>query len=157
MTGHTKGLGNVLYDYLKEQGHEVVGVSRTTGHDLKDDSTIEHIIKEAEHYDVFINNTFQFSRQLELVKALRGKTRIVSFGSIASMFSKNVEWNIYGRYKKELEDYHREQSSHGAKDILLINITETTIENHSQSIIKMLDYWLENPSLTFVEFNNDIL
>jgi nucleoside-diphosphate-sugar epimerase len=157
MTGHTKGLGNILYKYLTEQGHEVVGVSRTTGHDLKDDETVEYIIKEAENYDVFINNTFQFNRQLELVKALRGKTRIVSFGSIASMFSKNVEWNIYGQYKKELEDYHREQSSCGAKDILLINITETTIEKHSQSIIKMLEYWVENPSLTFVEFNNDIM
>jgi len=156
MTGHTQGLGKTLYDYFSKE-NEVVGISRSTGHDLKNQNTIDYIISEAENYDIFINNTFQFEKQLELVKALRGKTRIVSFGSIASIFSQNVEWNIYGKYKKDLEDYHRQQSSGGAKDILLINITEATIEKSSDDIIKLMELWIESPVITFAEFSNDIM
>lgn len=156
MTGHTTGLGKILYEHFSKE-HEVVGVSRSTGHNLKEQSTIDYIVSEAEKYDIFINNTFQFERQLELVQALRGKTRVVSFGSIASMFSKNVEWNIYGKFKKDLEDYHRQQSSGGANDILLINITEATIEKSSQSIIDTIELWFKTPVITFVEFNNDIM
>jgi len=157
MTGHTKGLGKFMHDYFVSNGHEVEGISRSNGYDLKNQETINYIIASADNFDLFINNTYQFERQLELVKALQNKIPIVSFGSIASLFSKNVEWNIYGKYKKELEDYHRELSSAGNKNILLINITESTIENHPQSIISTIEHWLENPNITLVEFNNDLM
>lgn len=154
MTGHTKGLGKIIHDYFTSNGHEVKGISRSNGYDLKKQETVGHIIATADNFDLFINNTYQFERQLELVKALQNKISIVSVGSIASLFSKNVEWNIYGKYKKELEDYHRKASSAGNKNILLINITESTIENNSQSIISTIEHWLENPNITLVEFNN---
>jgi hypothetical protein len=157
MTGHTKGLGKDLYDYFSEKGYEVTGISRTTGYDLKEQETIDYIVNEAHNYDIFINNTYQFEKQLDLVKLLRGKTRIVSFGSIASMFSKNVEWNIYGKYKRDLEEYHREAISGGANDILLLSITEATIEKHFDAIKDVIDYWIERPIFGFIEFNNDIM
>ena len=34
ITGHTKGLGHAFFKLFKSQGHEVVGFSRSNGHDI---------------------------------------------------------------------------------------------------------------------------
>lgn len=70
ITGHTSGIGQALYTHLKEQGHEVLGFSRSTGHDLGETATISHIIEASMNCDVFINNAYYDWTQVDLMFAI---------------------------------------------------------------------------------------
>ena len=154
MTGHTSGLGENLFK-LFSQEHKIIGFSRPE-YDLTCINDQKKLIEKATKADLFINNTFLFDNQLNFVKKLQGKTKIVTIGSIASKFSKNVEWNIYGKYKKDLEDYHRLESAKGHDNIVLINITSQTIESNINSLVAFINFWIDNPCITFIEFANNV-
>ena len=70
ITGHTSGIGLALYNYYTKMGNEVIGFSRTNGYDLKDDSTISKIIKEASNCDIFFNNAYYELAQVKLLYGL---------------------------------------------------------------------------------------
>lgn len=64
MTGHTGGIGKCIYDNLsKIAGCEVVGFSRSTGHNIADAESIQLIAEEG--CDVFINNAFNYANENE--------------------------------------------------------------------------------------------
>jgi NADP-dependent 3-hydroxy acid dehydrogenase YdfG len=70
ITGHTSGIGQALYTYLKEHGHDVRGFSRSTGHDLGETATISRLIEETADCDVFINNAYYDWTQVDLMFAM---------------------------------------------------------------------------------------
>ena len=63
ITGHTQGIGQQLYYHWKEQEHEVVGLSRSTGHDFE--VHLKEIKQEIQSADLFVNNENIGNSQLQ--------------------------------------------------------------------------------------------
>jgi short-subunit dehydrogenase len=57
ITGHSKGIGAALFELLSKD-HEVMGFSRTTGHDLADRGSYAKAWAEIRLADIVINNAY---------------------------------------------------------------------------------------------------
>ena len=64
ITGGTAGIGQALGDLYKQQGHEVLRLSRRTGHNIR---AIPKVADSIEPCDVFINNAQVGFAQTELL------------------------------------------------------------------------------------------
>jgi len=64
ITGHSKGIGKAIYDLLKLQGHDVIGLSRSNNFDINDICLTDHL----HGVDVFINNAYVSRHQSRLLK-----------------------------------------------------------------------------------------
>jgi len=58
ITGHSKGIGNKIYESLLKEGHTVKGFSRTNGWDLTILKNRNDFINELADFDCFINNAY---------------------------------------------------------------------------------------------------
>lgn len=56
ITGHKRGIGKGCYDLFTADGHEVIGLSKTDGFDIRDPNIRKEIIEQSLDADVFINN-----------------------------------------------------------------------------------------------------
>jgi NAD(P)-dependent dehydrogenase (short-subunit alcohol dehydrogenase family) len=70
ITGHTGGIGRAFFKILKSRGHNVVGISRREGENIR---RIEHTANLIESCDFFINNAQSMYAQTELLYAVWGK------------------------------------------------------------------------------------
>jgi short-subunit dehydrogenase len=57
ITGHSKGIGAALFEILSRD-HEVMGFSRTNGHDLADRGSYAQAWQEMKQADIVINNAY---------------------------------------------------------------------------------------------------
>jgi NADP-dependent 3-hydroxy acid dehydrogenase YdfG len=64
ITGHKKGIGKAFADQLSDRGHEIVGISRSDGENIR--RTV-HTASIIEPCDLFINNAISFYAQTELL------------------------------------------------------------------------------------------
>ena len=64
ITGGTAGIGQALGDLYEQQGHEVVRLSRRTGHNIR---IIPRTADAIEPCDIFINNAQVGFAQTELL------------------------------------------------------------------------------------------
>ena len=64
ITGHTSGIGKALSEQYQSQGHDIVGISRRQGHNIK---VIPKICDLIEPCDVFVNNAQAGFAQTELL------------------------------------------------------------------------------------------
>lgn len=55
ISGHSKGLGFEFHKRYTEMGYVVSGFSRSNGYDLRDWSSMQKMITEIQHYDIFIS------------------------------------------------------------------------------------------------------
>lgn len=55
VTGHTRGLGQMIHQLLQQRGHTVLGFSLSSGHDLRDWSQRNAMIDLVRDYDWFVN------------------------------------------------------------------------------------------------------
>jgi hypothetical protein len=67
ITGHTAGIGQALARMYTEQGHEVVGLSRRNGYNIRN---ISKLLPMIEPCDIFINNAQVGFAQTELLFAV---------------------------------------------------------------------------------------
>jgi len=67
ITGHTNGIGKSLANYFEQQGHTVVGFSRSNGFDISDAAVRKQIIDSLATCDVFINNAYVVDAQCQLL------------------------------------------------------------------------------------------
>ena len=67
ITGHTSGIGKAIYDGI---GHEVVGFSRDTGHNINDIFHRMKIVDSVADCDVFINNAHDRFNQVNMLNEL---------------------------------------------------------------------------------------
>jgi len=70
ITGHTAGIGQAFTKILESRGHEIVGISRRTGENIR---RIEHVANMIEPCDMFINNAQTAYAQTELLYAVWGR------------------------------------------------------------------------------------
>lgn len=71
LTGHTYGFGKYIADQLIADGHSIVGISRSTGFDLTNNSDIARAVKGMSECDIIINNSSAGHRQSFLLEQLR--------------------------------------------------------------------------------------
>jgi nucleoside-diphosphate-sugar epimerase len=64
ITGHTAGIGKSFSQSLAARGHEIVGISRSEGENIR---RIEHTASLIEPCDLFINNAQSMFAQTELL------------------------------------------------------------------------------------------
>jgi len=106
VTGHTSGIGRGLYDYFKNQGHEVHGFSRSNGYTLPDaESSILDTVRD---FDIFVNNALPVTSQISLLKKLwesweNADKKIIVIGSIACHLPFAYKSETYQQQKKELD------------------------------------------------------
>jgi len=67
ITGHTAGIGQSFTKILESRGHEIVGISRRTGENIR---RIEHVAKIIQPCDMLINNAQTAYAQTELLYAV---------------------------------------------------------------------------------------
>lgn len=67
VTGHSAGIGQALAKILSARGHEIVGLSRRNGHNIR---VIDKITNLVEPCDLFINNAQVGYAQTELLYAV---------------------------------------------------------------------------------------
>ena len=70
ITGHTAGIGQAFTKILESRGHEIVGISRRTGDNIR---RMEHTANLIEPCDMFINNAQTLYAQTELLYAVWSK------------------------------------------------------------------------------------
>ena len=68
ITGHTSGIGLALYNKFIEENYNVLGFSKKTGHDISLESTRQSILDQIQNCDIFVNNAWHITGQLELLK-----------------------------------------------------------------------------------------
>lgn len=66
ITGHSKGLGQALFESLAIE-HDVVGFSRTNGYDIKSPFDRKKIVKESKDLDVFVNLVHNYFHQTDML------------------------------------------------------------------------------------------
>jgi|TARA_B100000902_G_scaffold71201_1_gene76742 NAD(P)-dependent dehydrogenase (short-subunit alcohol dehydrogenase family) len=64
ITGHKKGIGQEFAKRLAQQGHDIVGISRSDGENIR---RVAHTASLIEPCDMFINNAISFYAQTELL------------------------------------------------------------------------------------------
>lgn len=67
ITGHTAGIGQALAKIYSEKGHEIIGLSRRNGYNIRSINKVVSMIKPC---DVFINNAQVGFAQTELLFAV---------------------------------------------------------------------------------------
>jgi hypothetical protein len=67
ITGHTAGIGQAFTKILESRGHEIVGISRRLGENIR---RIEHTANLIQSCDMFINNAQTQYAQTELLYAV---------------------------------------------------------------------------------------
>lgn len=107
ITGHTRGFGKYMFRHLFEDGHEVLGFSKSTGYDITNKKHRESIIEQAEEFDIFINCAQARFAQTELLYNLfdkwdTQKKMIINIGSNARDFTNKNQPYKYGVQKLAL-------------------------------------------------------
>lgn len=87
ITGHTSGVGRALAELMFTRGWDVIGLSRTTGYDIRQPQPIVEAARDA---DVFVNNAHHGFAQVELTYQMAGAwsahpdKRILVMGSVSA-------------------------------------------------------------------------
>lgn len=108
ITGHSRGLGKAIYELLLEQGHEVIGMSRSNGFNISTDKGLIEIIEQTIDCDVFINNAYSGMRQMDALNRLwaywkRDKTKtIVNISSVSKYPGLSGNQSGYSAHKAAL-------------------------------------------------------
>ena len=141
ITGDTRGIGKVFKDHFKLKGWAVVGFNRSTG--------LDHVVQEAVGCDLFINNAYADGRQLDFLNQLYSSVdKMIVCGSVAAFYpDKNL--SVYSHHKKLLVERVREIAR---SNVLMLHLSAKGY-NDPNTLLKIIDLWLENPCITEVGFD----
>ena len=167
ITGHTRGVGQAIYDKFKEIScREIVGMSRSNGYDI--DADFDKIVAEASGCELFINNAYRDSQQLKLVEALKDKVdMMVVMGSVSRFYPELIPTQ-YVHDKQALAEACR-LISLNPSGIPLLHldlgfIEGTTVEDNDPSafvsdyttpkndIVDTIIFWAQKPTIRQIEF-----
>ncbi len=154
ITGHTRGLGLAFYNHFK-YSNDVIGLSRSTGHDINQPDTLVPIIESC---DLFINNAYCEQQQSKLIELTT--VPIISCGSMGADFARSG--NPYYINKRHLEDTHKRIRR--TTDRLMLLLKMGYLQNYADKspimyseILSAVDWWLVSPRVTMIEFENHCL
>lgn len=155
ITGHTKNLGHEVYKFFENQGHTVLGFSRTNNYTLPD--AIDNIVEQASECDLFFNNAYCDIAQSTFIEKLYDKVPIITSGSIGSYFAYLP--NQYYKNKHHVYETHTKCKRLTENPMLLLQIGY--LPNYPekfpvtyQVIIDSITFWLKNPRISMMEFSH---
>ena len=104
ITGHSKGIGKACADLFESEGHEIIGLSRSSGFDIKQ---VNMCAMKIVPCDMFINNAYLGTSQSQLFEIVcnhwRGEYKtIVNIGS-RSQYDHNRSGSMYSADKVHLK------------------------------------------------------
>ena len=97
LTGHTSGLGSVMFDVLTNKNYKVIGFSKSSGCDIRDYSQSGSMIEQVKDFDWFINCAHPDYCQSQILYRLiaNGFTgKILNIGS--PVVHQNPNWTDVG-------------------------------------------------------------
>ena len=107
ITGHSAGIGQALTKIYTEQGHEVVGLSRRNGYNIR---SLPKVVSMIEPCDMFINNAQVGYAQTELLfevwRRWKGQQKYIvniSTQMTDMLLPPKEEWDEYIIQKKAME------------------------------------------------------
>jgi nucleoside-diphosphate-sugar epimerase len=114
ITGHSKGIGKALADIFCNNGHTVLGFSRSNGFDISESSNRASIIKDSQDVDIFINNAYHPTGQLELLKEIIEQWKhsnkiIINIGSKCTMYPTENPNPLIEQYQIEYKNAKQQQ------------------------------------------------
>ena len=150
IVGHTKGLGQKLYQYFLQQGHDVVG--------FNSQDSLDNIIEQSMGCDLFINNAYSDDNiQLTLLHTLKDKVKkLIVCGSIVTDCPDPTD-PIYTLNKNRLEEGFMNLAINkipSRADMLLLKLTSSSFKDF-ETIKNSIMFWFDNPSVIVLTFNID--
>ena len=126
ITGHSAGIGQALAKQYEKSGHEIIGLSRRNGYNIRN---LPKVSNQIESCDMFINNAQVGFAQTELFWEVwtrwRGQQKTIvniSTKMTASKLAPREEWDQYLIQKKALELAHYQCLQRDEKPkLILIN------------------------------------
>jgi nucleoside-diphosphate-sugar epimerase len=107
ITGHSAGIGQALAEIFETQGHEIIGLSRRNGYNIR---SLPKVAGMIEPCDMFINNAQVGFAQTELLfdvwRRWRGQQKyIINIGTAMTdmLLPPKEEWDEYIIQKKSLD------------------------------------------------------
>lgn len=149
LTGHTKGLGQSLFERLKNFYPQVTGFARSNGFDIKNPLQRKLIIKAVQDHDVFVNLVHNYYHQsdllFELHRSWQGQNKIII--NVSSAVVKNDEWalNDYAMMEYKVQKMNLENLSiHLTKmnllpKIIIYTISELNIKTDTTNILNIIN------------------
>ncbi len=157
ITGHTRGIGNFLYNNLPNHGISVDGISRSNGYDVVENQ--DAIVNKALNYDLFINNAYAPGCQYKLLEALNNRVKnIITIGSVAAFYHDlPSRKQYYAVDKNNLVNLNKRFSYNSTSNLLLINVgsTENSSSDPGCSYMDILNaciFWLKTPTVNQIDF-----
>lgn len=111
ITGHKRGIGKEFADQLQSRGHEIVGISRSDGENIR---RVVHTASLIEPCDMFINNAISMYAQTELLFEVWHRwSEIKEAHHIWNISTKVCEWDqdkhISGLTMRESMEYRNQK------------------------------------------------
>lgn len=143
ITGHTRGLGKALHDYLVSQGWTVIGFDSKT--------TVDQIVKESVGCDLFINNAYGNGIQIDLLNQLYNSVaKMIVSGSVVTD-SPDPELPVYSQHKQELETRFLEVADYAKSQMLLLKLSSNSY-NNPKLICSTIDFWLTHSEIKVITY-----
>lgn len=160
ITGHTQGIGKILFDHWTKQGHNVIGISRQTGYDLIEGQT--KVLTEICTSNLFVNNANVSNCQVPLIEnSLNCVDKIISIGSALHHHKHFCGPFEYIEEKHQLFNLIKNKSIDPSVKTKLLHVGLSFLpheyideENFTswEQIISVIDLWIENPVFWDVNF-----
>lgn len=157
ITGHTSGLGLAFYNHFSKN-HTVIGLSRSNGYNIATDQN--KIVSMLTDCDLFFNNAYDGIYQGTLLARTCKKLPVITSGSMGADYC-HIN-NPYYKHKKTIEVIHKKIAKTRQYPVLLLKMGY--LENYQDrphitynEVISAVDFWLSNPRVTMIEFDNVIL
>jgi nucleoside-diphosphate-sugar epimerase len=166
ITGHSAGIGQALTKVYDKLGHEVVGLSRRNGNNIR---SIPKILKNIVECDIFINNAQSGYGQTELLFAVYEiwknctEKKIINISTMMTSQPVSVlsglEYDAYRIQKLSLEEAIRQLNfkKGGPKLILVKPGAIATQPNQGEPNYANVDEWAEALINCFESVGNKLL
>jgi NADP-dependent 3-hydroxy acid dehydrogenase YdfG len=135
VTGHTGGIGLAIAEAFRARGHEVLGLSRSTGYDLAEPG---RIVEAAAGCDLLVNNRHQYNDDSQLqvlfqmAERWRGQDKtIVNLGSRAGECYILGRQDEYAVYKHALDAACQQLSNRSDQRPRVVNIRPGWVDTDS--------------------------
>ena len=122
ITGHTRGIGLALATKFQTLGHTIKGYSLSQGCDIGNSEHRAMLIKDAHDADLFINNAFHPTGQIELLKEFntaypdKAIINISSKGALVNIdLVKNPQLRMYNTIKQNLNSVANQLMLNGTR------------------------------------------
>lgn len=141
ITGNTRGIGLDFHNHFNKKGWEVIGFNRETG--------LDEVVEKSQGCDLFINNAYADGKQIDFLNQLYDKVgQMIVCGSVVAFYP-DYKLPLYSDHKRQLLERFRIINK---PSILMLHLSAKGY-NDPETLLKIVDLWLEHPHITEVGFD----